>query len=139
LNRSDPTSPVSDGPHRSGSPQLWASSSVIERRYEPREPVVLAVHFARVSGKRDDHPQSAHSLDASGTGLFIASRFPMPRRTLLRLEVFPFDSSADPPVCGLAVVRWRRRWRHPRGMGVEFLRVSEPDRERLSDWLSPTR
>lgn len=107
----------------------------VERRRERREPAALAVHFQPVSGVPADGRRAGFSLDASRGGLFVATRHPLPRRTVLRVEIFPLGSSAEPVVCGLGVVRWRRRWKNPRGMGVELLRVAEPDRRRLSRWL----
>jgi len=106
---------------------------VEERRSEPRHVARLIVHFL-AHGRATEPLRTARTGDLSTTGMFIATRRPPPRRTRLSLDAF-LDVSDEPPVRVEAVVRWRRRFLEPRGMGVEIVAASEADRRRLEGWL----
>jgi hypothetical protein len=55
-------------------------------------------------------------------GMFIAARHPFPPGTLVCLDLYPGAGAGDTqPFSARAVVRWRRLWREPRGMGLQFL------------------
>jgi hypothetical protein len=70
-------------------------------------------------------------------GLFVAVRHPPAPGTLLRLHIY---GCADPdlaePLCAKAIVRWRRIWGKPRGMGVQFLELEGLGQRRLENWFA---
>lgn len=109
-----------------------AAAAAGDRRRHHRVPGRLVVLFNRLAPGADEEPGLTE--DASAGGLFIATERPLPRGARVGVELFCEDSP-EPAVRARAVVRWRRRWRHPRGMGVEIVAISESDRERLERWL----
>jgi hypothetical protein len=54
-------------------------------------------------------------------GMFIAARHPFPAGTLVCIDLYPGGAGDSHPFSARAVVRWRRLWREPRGMGLQFL------------------
>lgn len=54
-------------------------------------------------------------------GLFIAAIHPFPAGTVVCLDLYPGGAGDTLPFSARAVVRWRRLWREPRGMGLQFL------------------
>ena len=51
-------------------------------------------------------------------GMFIATNRPLPKGCVVIVQ---FSTAAgEPPVLVKAIVRWRRRWLSPRGMGLAF-------------------
>jgi c-di-GMP-binding flagellar brake protein YcgR len=64
--------------------------------------------------------------DLSLGGMFLATDRPLPVGSRVWLEFQPGVAPGEDPaqemaVRAQAVVRWRRRWRSPRGMGLEFV------------------
>ena len=106
------------------------TEAMAERRRDERRAAELVVLFWRL---QEPAAASAVSHDVSAGGMFVATPHPPPRGTALRLEAC-LATSDEPPVRARAVVRWRRRWRQPRGMGVELIDLPEADRERLRRW-----
>jgi hypothetical protein len=71
-------------------------------------------------------PQDRHYLvgvaeNLSLGGLFLSTRHPLPVGTLVMLDVYPGEGADRAPCSARAIVRWRQRWREPRGMGLQFL------------------
>ncbi len=54
-------------------------------------------------------------------GMYISTRQPFPVGTLVFLDVYPGAGPDRTPFSATAVVRWRRLWREPRGMGLQFV------------------
>ncbi|HVT18191.1 MAG TPA: PilZ domain-containing protein [Thermoanaerobaculia bacterium] len=55
-------------------------------------------------------------------GMFVATAHPLAPGTILRLQLFdPDEPPHASPLRARAVVRWRRVWREPRGMGIQFV------------------
>lgn len=104
-----------------------------DRRCEPRQAAELVVLFTPVRGERPQGPWG-RTVDASRHGMFVATAHPLPPRSVVVVEAFLSDSG-ERPVRARAVVRWRRRWRQPRGMGLELIRIGEDERERLDGWI----
>lgn len=104
-----------------------------DRRTQERHPARLVVLYAG-QGRATGVESSGRTEDVGAGGMFIATRRPLSRRTRLTLEAF-LDASDEPAVRAEAVVRWRRRFAEPRGMGVEITAASEQDRRRLRRWL----
>jgi hypothetical protein len=74
--------------------------------------------------------------DVSLGGLFVASRHPCRPGSVVKLQLFsPADPRESSPVLARGVVRWRRLWREPRGMGVQFLEFEGLGQRRLESWL----
>ncbi len=69
----------------------------------------------------------AKVINVSQGGLFLACDEPLPAGSLMELSFRPAED-AD-MVEGLAVVRWTSE--HPTGMGLEFVRLSDNEREHI--------
>ena len=71
---------------------------------------------------------AAKIMNVSQGGLFLACEEPLPAGSLLE---FSFRPAEDAEMLeGLAVVRWVSE--HPPGVGLEFVKLSEPERERIT-------
>ena len=115
------------------TPQTF-DPEIAERRRAARVPARLAVF---VLHRHDPSRASllAATQDVGLQGMFIEMKHPPPTGTVLEIEAFHPGRDED-PVRGAAVVRWRRRWQRPRGVGVEIVRLGDEDRERLAGWLA---
>ena len=58
-------------------------------------------------------------------GLFLAARRPFPVGTLVWLDLYPGGKGGPRSFSARAVVRWRRVWQEPRGMGLQFLEITD--------------
>ncbi|HEY9421159.1 MAG TPA: PilZ domain-containing protein, partial [Thermoanaerobaculia bacterium] len=67
-------------------------------------------------------------------GMFIATRSPLKEGSLVTLS-FLNGVAGAPPVRAKALVCWRRRWSHPRGMGVRFLEFENLGPRGFDGWL----
>jgi uncharacterized protein (TIGR02266 family) len=106
-----------------------------EGRTYRRVPVDM-VATARSAQLPDDTRKKlvAKVLNVSQGGLFLACDEPLPAGSLMELSFRPAED-AD-MVEGLAVVRWTSD--HPTGMGLEFVRLSESERERIGRMVART-
>jgi hypothetical protein len=68
-------------------------------------------------------------------GMFIATRRPLPKGTLLALEFHTPGDDGFPPVRARAIVRWRRLFGRPRGMGVQFVEFDGLGHRQLESWI----
>jgi hypothetical protein len=93
------------------------------------EPPRLHVHARAVYRPE---PHTAHDREyllelAEHTGLgglFLATEHPLPRGTVLHIEIEAAGRNWDfSPLHGHAVVIWRRRWGKPRGMQVVLFEI----------------
>lgn len=71
-------------------------------------------------------------------GMFIATDHPMPEGSIVWLEFQPRARAGEAagdelPIRARAVVRWRSRWRKPRGMGIEFVEFEGLGERELSE------
>ncbi len=73
--------------------------------------------------------------DLSIGGLFIETRRPLPKGTLVDLDFFVGREAREEPVHARAVVRWTRRFFRPRGMGLEFIDVEGLGQTLLESWI----
>jgi hypothetical protein len=71
-------------------------------------------------------------------GLFIATRHPFPVGSFVCLDLYPGGDGDGAPFSARAVVRWRRLWREPRGMGLQFLEFLNLAERPLSGLLDRT-
>jgi hypothetical protein len=70
-------------------------------------------------------------------GLFVSVRHPPAPGTVLRLHIYGCtDPDLATPLCATAIVRWRRVWGKPRGMGVQFLALEGLGGRRLETWFA---
>jgi PilZ domain len=70
-------------------------------------------------------------------GLFVTVRHPPATGTILSLHIYSgTDIALTKPLCAKAIVRWRRQWGKPRGMGVQFLELEGLGDRRLEHWLA---
>jgi hypothetical protein len=75
--------------------------------------------------------------NASLGGLFLAVHHPLPPGTVVRLRLYGADDSDHTsPLCAKAIVRWRRFWGRPRGMGLQFLELEGLGARHLDSWLA---
>ncbi len=75
---------------------------------------------------------AAKVINVSHGGLFLACEEPLPAGSLLE---FSFRPAEDAEMLeGLAVVRWVSE--NPRGVGLEFVRLNEAERERISKMVA---
>ncbi len=75
--------------------------------------------------------------DMSLGGIFVNVRYPPPPGTFLSLHIYRgADQALTSPLYAKAVVRWRRQWGKPRGMGVQFLELEGLGNQRLDHWLA---
>lgn len=69
-------------------------------------------------------------------GLFIATDRPLRPGTVLHMRLYGDDDpSHTRPLGARAMVRWRRVWGKPRGMGVQFLEFEGLGERRVESWL----
>lgn len=74
--------------------------------------------------------------NVSAGGMYLATRVTFPPGTLVHLSFDVVAGAADDrPVRATAIVRWRRRFFAPRGMGVEFVDFQGLGKRRLEEWL----
>jgi PilZ domain len=70
-------------------------------------------------------------------GLFVSVRQPPLPGTVVRLRLYGADDrDHTTPLCATALVRWRRLWGKPRGMGLQFLEFEGLGERRLDTWLA---
>ena len=67
-------------------------------------------------------------------GLFLATPDPLPAGSVVALQFF-IDGDEAEPVRARAVVRWSRRWRRPRGMGLQFVDFEGLGERRVESWV----
>ncbi len=104
-----------------------------QRRREERVALDLVI-FTYPLDQTERAPSRSETRNVSPAGMFIAAERPPPRGRVLFVEAFP-NGSDEEAVRSRAVVRWRRRWLEPRGMGVELLDVGDEERDRLRRWM----
>jgi len=107
-----------------------------ELRAFPRVAAAADVTFAALPmDRRSRRYLDSIARDVSLGGMFLVTGSTFRRGTVLQLSfVVPGDETAG-PVRARAVVRWRRWWRRPRGMGVQFVEFEGLGREQLTEWL----
>lgn len=66
-------------------------------------------------------------------GLFVATDAQLSVGDLLHLAI---DVDGEPPFEARALVRWTRRWRRPRGAGVEFIDFDHLGEREIGDVLT---
>ena len=111
-------------------------TSGIDQRVFPRVAAGTGVTFAAlpVDRKSRRYLESVAGNLSLG-GMFLATRYTFRPGTLLQLEfAIPGLEQAE-PVRARAIVRWRRWWRNPRGMGVQFVEFEGLGRQQLTEWL----
>jgi len=118
-------------------PAAGPAAAETGQRREERVPLDLVI-FTYPLDETERAPTRSESRNVSPTGMFIATERPESKGRVLFLEAFP-NGSDEPPVRSRAVVRWRRRWLEPRGMGVELMDVGDEDRDRLRRWMGQGR
>jgi len=108
----------------------------IDQRVFPRVKAGTSVTFAALPVDRKSRRYlETVAGNVSLGGMFLASRYTFRPGTLLQLEFSIPDSDQGEPVRARAIVRWRRWWRQPRGMGVQFVEFEGLGRQQLTEWL----
>jgi hypothetical protein len=109
-----------------------------DQRTEYRSPAAGARVFFRAEpgGREEQRYLLGVAENASFGGMFIATPHPLPPGTVVKLQLHGRDrDSPGGPLCARALVRWRRVWRRPQGMGVQFVEFSGLGERSLSSWL----
>jgi c-di-GMP-binding flagellar brake protein YcgR len=107
-----------------------------ERRQFRRLAAGARVRYNELTlGRREREYLKGIAADVSLGGMFIATRHTFPEGTPIALEFHARGESGSAPVRARAVVCWRRRWRRPRGMGVQFIEFEFLGQRRLEAWL----
>jgi hypothetical protein len=107
-----------------------------ERRQFPRLAAGARVRFHALPLHRSERDYlKGVAADVSLGGMFIASRHTFPVGTAISLEFHARAEGGSTPVRARAVICWRRRWRRPRGMGVQFVEFEYLGQRRLETWL----
>jgi hypothetical protein len=75
--------------------------------------------------------------NVSAGGMYLAAKRTFPPGTLLHLSFEAVGGAVDDsPVRATAIVRWRRRFFAPRGMGIEFVDFEGLGKRQLEGWLA---
>lgn len=108
----------------------------IDLRAFPRARAGTSVTFAALPvDRRSRRYLESVATDVSLGGMFIAARVTFRPGTLLQLEFSIPVGASDGPVRARAIVRWRRCWQRPRGMGVQFVEFEGLGRQHLTEWI----
>ncbi len=109
----------------------------VERRRHERVATGVPVAFESMQLSRAERRHLA-GLATSATlrGLFVATNEPPRRGEVLSLWIYLDDGDDAPPVRATAVVRWRRRFEEPRGVGIEFICFESTGERRFESWLA---
>jgi len=87
-------------------------------------------------GRRSRRYLEAVAANLSFGGMYLTGPPSFRPGTVLDLEFALSGPDGETHVVrARAIVRWRRRLRHPRGMGVEFVEFDGLGRDRLKVWL----
>jgi len=108
-----------------------------QRRYPRVTAGVRVLYRGDPLERRERQYLQGIAADLSLGGMFLATDRPLPVGSLVRLEFQPGVGPGENPaeemaVTAQAVVRWRRRWRRPRGMGLEFVEFEGLGRHELA-------
>ncbi len=92
-------------------------------------------------GYRVDRPTRAYlegiAHNVSLGGLFLLTDRPPPKGVVLDLSFGrPHSDNSSQPIPAKAIVRWRRRWRKPRGVGIEFIEIEGVERDKIHQWVA---
>ena len=108
-----------------------------KRRYRRLE-CSIPVKVRKIPSVAGEPPKEYVIRNLGPEGAFIEGDELFEQDTLLELE-FPLESSPDMPegenIRATAVVRWRRDVENHRGMGVQFLKVSEFGKQKISVFI----
>jgi hypothetical protein len=109
----------------------------VERRLHERIAAGVPVFYEPVELTR---PQREYltgvAAGASLGGMFVATAEPPRPGTVLVLRLYLDDADDGPPLRAKAIVRWRRRFQQPRGMGIEFLEFERLGGRRFEEWIA---
>jgi hypothetical protein len=122
LCRSVKAAPVNRGGH-DGRADRETKPMNDERRnhYRTILPGTDVVYRAAPVRPEDRHYLMGVADNLSLGGVFIATVHPFAVGTLVCLDLYPAGDSGAAPFSARALVRWRRQWHGPRGMGLQFL------------------
>lgn len=107
-----------------------------DQRAFPRATAGASVTFAALPiDRRSRRYLDSVARDVSLGGMFLATPYTFRPGTVLQLSFAIPGGESSGTVRARAVVRWRRWWRQPRGMGVQFVEIEGLGREQLTEWL----
>lgn len=108
-----------------------------DRREYPRLPSEVNVRLYKAPVDRVSQNYLAAIAENLGEhGVFIQTEYILPKGSIVYLE---FDQEDHPgekePIRIKAIVRWVRRWRKPRGMGLLFIEFEGVAKSNLAEFL----
>jgi len=111
---------------------------VQEKRRFPRLTSGISVFYR---GYRVDRPTRAYlegiAQNVSLGGLFLVTERPPPKGVVLELSFgHRHSDGSTQPIQAKAIVRWRSRWRKPRGVGIEFIEIEGVDQDKIQQWVA---
>jgi c-di-GMP-binding flagellar brake protein YcgR len=108
----------------------------VEKRKYPRVAAGVTVRYARREATKAASVYLATvAANVSLGGMFLACARPFKPGTVIDLEFSTGNGEEPSHVVATAVVRWRQRLTHPRGMGVEFVEFEGLGRTLIEEWL----
>ncbi|HYO15563.1 MAG TPA: PilZ domain-containing protein [Thermoanaerobaculia bacterium] len=109
-----------------------------QREY-PRLVAGVRVCYREISLRRPEREYlKGVAENVSLGGMFIATRRSLAPGAVVSLVFETGRGNGTAPVKAKAVVCWRRRWRHPRGMGVRFIEFEGLGERRFESWVEGT-
>ncbi len=109
------------------------SAPSTENRKFPRIQTHQVTRLRASTRDASGEAQEGDIANISTGGVFIATPDPLPMETVVEFDMrLPTLPSA---ISVTAVVRWHQEEKEPRGMGVEFLEISESDLNALCVYL----
>lgn len=110
-----------------------------EQRKSPRLDAGVRVHFRELSLRKPEREYlKAVAENVSLGGMFIATSKTLAPGAVVSLVLEVGRGNGTAPVKAKAVVCWRHRWRHPRGMGVRFIEFEGLGEWRFESWVEGT-
>ena len=107
-----------------------------ERRLYPRVRMGVRISYRPVDLAANARRYLAGIAEGlSLGGLFLPARQPFPEGSVVSLRFYPPEGADPRPLSAKAVVRWRRCWTRPRGMGLQFVEFEGLGARRLAAWL----
>lgn len=103
------------------------------RRFDVRRPLAIILPFSNQPTAR------TATVNLSVGGMFVKTSEPFPQQTSFE---FILELPDGEQIQGTALVRWRQPHLtpgHPRGMGVEFINMNTPDKNRIRKYLKSSK
>ncbi len=106
-----------------------------QRKY-PRTASGTQIRYRRLASDEEELEYVDGVVENVGLGgVFINTDDPLPRGSVVELEMHVSVGGRDRTIGAKALVKWNRKMFPPTGMGLEFVEFSGLGESDLSDWL----